>query len=182
MKFIIKKKQVDCKFRVQTRIGECVGCKSICEECERLVVDDCDDCRVDDEIIYDSDDEICPRCGDEWTETTRCDCPNDSDNDEDGDEFWEAKYAELKTENDRLEADSARLEAEIVVVEAERLVVDGPIYSKYQDDYITKKFGVEYDWILQKQSWTTFFHNVIFSDGENTITGVWVGLKNDRDD
>jgi len=46
------------------------------------------------------------------------------DCDDEGDEFWEAKYAELKTENDRLEADSARLEAEIVVVEAERLLVD----------------------------------------------------------
>ena len=31
------------KFRVQTRIGECIGCKSICEECERLVVNDCSD-------------------------------------------------------------------------------------------------------------------------------------------
>ena len=29
----------------------------------------CDDCREEEE------EEICPTCGDEWTEATRCDCP-----------------------------------------------------------------------------------------------------------
>lgn len=26
------------EFRPQTRIGECAGCKGVCEECERLVI------------------------------------------------------------------------------------------------------------------------------------------------
>jgi len=55
--------------------------------------------------------------------------------------------------------------------------IDGPIYSKYQDDYITKKFGDMYDWSFEKEPWTIFYHDVIFSDGENTLNGVWVGLK-----
>jgi len=59
--------------------------------------------------------------------------------------------------------------------------IDGPIFHKYQDDYITEKFGDEYDWTLKKESWSTFFHDVLFSDGENTINGVWVGLREDRD-
>ena len=28
-------------------------------------------------IIMEEEKEICPSCGDEWTEATRCDCPND---------------------------------------------------------------------------------------------------------
>ena len=39
-------------FRPQTRIGECAGCKNVCEECELLMIvdeedeeeDECDDC------------------------------------------------------------------------------------------------------------------------------------------
>mgnify|MGYP003657286107 CR=1 FL=1 len=59
--------------------------------------------------------------------------------------------------------------------------IDGPIFDKYQDDYIMEKFGDEYDWSIQKEPWSTFFHDVLFSDGENTINGVWVGLREDRD-
>tara|TARA_R110002073_G_scaffold82759_1_gene197551 strand:- start:63 stop:395 length:333 start_codon:yes stop_codon:yes gene_type:complete len=46
------------------------------------VVDGC--CACSDDIMsyrkenpsYEEEEEICPSCGDEWTEATRCDCPN----------------------------------------------------------------------------------------------------------
>ena len=44
-----KKEEVELKclgFRPQTRIGECVGCKMICEECENLMI-------VEEEVEFD---------------------------------------------------------------------------------------------------------------------------------
>ena len=66
--------------------------------------------------------------------------------------------------------------------EDEDVLIDGPIYSKYQDDYITDKFGAEYDWTFEKESWATVFHKVIFSDGKETTNGVWVGLREEEDE
>ena len=41
---------------------------------------DCVECWENENIdkgVIDNEVEICPRCGEEWTSNTRCDCPND---------------------------------------------------------------------------------------------------------
>tara|TARA_R110002020_G_scaffold101897_1_gene239626 strand:- start:51 stop:245 length:195 start_codon:yes stop_codon:yes gene_type:complete len=50
------------------------------------------------------------------------------------------------------------------------------IMSNYQDEYIRKQFGDDYDWSLEKEEWSTDLIEVKFSDGETIINAVWVGI------
>jgi len=46
MKLVIKEEEEELKclgFRPQTRMGECAGCKAVCEECELLMIVETDE-------------------------------------------------------------------------------------------------------------------------------------------
>ena len=68
----------ECKSNETEKCDKCgvecrIGCANNPSD-ESIFNDLCDKCR-DDEEGTQTEEEICPRCGDKWTEATRCDCP-----------------------------------------------------------------------------------------------------------
>ena len=84
---IVEEEEEETKFRKQTRIGECDGCKMICEECEPLVI-------TDDEEL-----EQCNKCGYEdvsWCMSNKCQFQEECekcDTTDNVEEYWWSEQA-----------------------------------------------------------------------------------------
>ena len=84
---IVEEEEEETKFRKQTRIGECDGCKMICEECEPLVI-------TDDEEL-----EECDKCGYEdvsWCMSNKCQFQEECekcDTTDNVEEYWWSEQA-----------------------------------------------------------------------------------------
>ena len=73
---MVEEEELKCLgFRPQSRIGECEGCKAVCEECENLMimeeeVGNCGSCDIELDHLRDGTTEDEHRCSDcYWTET-----------------------------------------------------------------------------------------------------------------